>query len=200
MSSYWRRNIAGCVAGLWLAAGLSTASASTLSISRTSASFRWPQLGFVSASGAEITCRVTLSASFHEASIAKVSQMLIGIIESATFSSCTGGGVTLLTATLPWHLTYRSFTGTLPRITSVLVDVVGMSYKYKPTEAMASCLSITTTERPLLLVVSIEVSHRVTGVAAGELEIPLAGFLCEWGTEGHFEGASDESTITVSLI
>ncbi|MGN6189504.1 MAG: hypothetical protein ACTHOE_11430 [Conexibacter sp.] len=68
-----------------------------------------------------VTCRVTLEGSFHSRTIAKVREALIGAITAATAAHpCAGGeafffnGVEREPNTLPWHLQYDSFEGTLP--------------------------------------------------------------------------------------
>jgi hypothetical protein len=88
------------------------------------------------ASGASVSCPITLSGSFASR-FAKAEHIAPGKIMSATLPerSCTGGTVRLLAETLPWYVTYYSFTGTLPRISALnlgldelsgLVEVLGI--------------------------------------------------------------------------
>jgi hypothetical protein len=70
-----------------------------------------------------VSCRVTLEGSFHCATIAKVLRALIGYISRATMESETcrsvePTGITGLIPqeSLPWHVTYEGFIGTLPRV------------------------------------------------------------------------------------
>jgi hypothetical protein len=71
-----------------------------------------------------VKCRVTMEGSFHCATIAKVVEALIGYISRATADQehCTdtsGNGILgeVRQETLPWHIRYVSFIGTLPRVT-----------------------------------------------------------------------------------
>lgn len=86
-----------------------------------------------SASGINNTCELTLEGSFHSSTIAKVERTLIGYITRVDTAHCTTN-TTILRTNLPWHLTYESFTGTLPNITSrtwlvrnieLLIEVLG---------------------------------------------------------------------------
>lgn len=79
-------------------------------------------------------CQITLEGSFHSRTIVKSVGTLIGYITAARSKneSCTGGrmwlyngterlGVTTLETSLPWHVTYEGFAGTLPNITSLRI-------------------------------------------------------------------------------
>ncbi len=117
-------------AALLLAAIATTASARNLSASETGFRITWSSLEFGS-STTTIRCRLTLEGTFHSRTIAKVARSLIGYINRASFAHpCTGGEAwmdngaesePLGTAPnkLPFHLTYESFSGTLPRITEL---------------------------------------------------------------------------------
>ncbi|MGN6188599.1 MAG: hypothetical protein ACTHOE_06850 [Conexibacter sp.] len=112
-------------------AGLAgTASARNLSINRSNITAVWREMTFT-ASGLSIRCPVTLSGSIHSSTIAKVAGSLIGYINSATVgtASCSGGSARANTETLPWHVRYRSFSGTLPNITSINTDIVGATFE-----------------------------------------------------------------------
>src|SRR5215218_2592066 len=115
-------------ASLLLAAAVSTASAARLSTSNQNLRLTFTSLEF---EGSEITirCQVTLEGSFHTRTIAKVAEALTGAVTKAIVKSetCTGGrgaafnGVetyngTTTPNTLPWHVQYKGFTGTLPNI------------------------------------------------------------------------------------
>jgi hypothetical protein len=120
-------------ASLLLSAMVSTASARSLSTSNQNIRATWTSLEF-EAPGNTIRCQVTLEGSFHTRTIAKSPEALIGAITKAIVnqSACTNGsgatfnGVeryngTTTPNTLPWHLQYNSFTGTLPNILTVRV-------------------------------------------------------------------------------
>jgi len=75
-------------------------------------------------SGDSVSCTVTLEGSFHYRTIRKVAASLIGyitraIVETANCGSGPTTGITAaaLTETLPWHITYVDFSGTLPNVT-----------------------------------------------------------------------------------
>ena len=107
-----------------LGIGLLANVASANRFSTSSRNFRitWSSLTFVgSGVEAQVRCPVTLEGSFHSATITKVRGALIGLISRASIASalCTGGTASFLTATLPWHRTYSSFSGSLPAITHV---------------------------------------------------------------------------------
>lgn len=72
-----------------------------------------------------VICAFTVTGSLHR-SIAKTRGTLGGFITEGRTSSCrnslgTSTSVTFLL--LPWHFTYASFTGTLPRIQAVLFNL-----------------------------------------------------------------------------
>jgi hypothetical protein len=98
-----------------------------------------------------IACPVTLEGSFHSGTIRKAIGALIGYITRATANptSCTGGGMTLLRETLPWHIRYRGFQGVLPRIEVVRIDIVDYSMLIL-FGTVGACLFRSTAARPLL--------------------------------------------------
>lgn len=125
--------IAAFGAALLLAAATSGASARALSTSNQNlrVTFSRIELG---AESVIIRCAATLEGSFHSTTIAKVARSLVGAITKATVKqeSCTGGtaasfnGVeryngTTTPNTLPWHITFELFFGTLPRITRIRI-------------------------------------------------------------------------------
>jgi len=116
---------------LILAGAVGTASANNLSINEQSFRTIWTPLVLSNGPGGggeiQIECNVTLEGSFHSHTIAKVIGTLLGFITRAIVdhNSCNGGDAWALTEeetgneTLPWHVTYEGFGGTLPNITSV---------------------------------------------------------------------------------
>jgi len=127
--------LAGCCAALVLACAVGVTSARNLSL--TSQTFRqtWAPLTMTGTGLFEgavtIRCNATIEGSFHSRTISKVLGSLIGYITMERFAHpCTGGeawsanGVEVaqgrtLESTLPWHITYEGFAGTLPNITSI---------------------------------------------------------------------------------
>jgi hypothetical protein len=116
-----------------LALAVGQASAGRLSTSHQQFRTTWNSLEFsgeVIGIRLVIRCRVTLEGSFHTTTIAKVRGSLIGLITRATVAHpCEGGEGWALNGraeergptTLPWHLTYEEFRGTLPRIETLAV-------------------------------------------------------------------------------
>lgn len=109
-----------------LCMGLVVGTASANKISVTSRTFRmtWSALRFEEEEErvAIGTCPMTLEGSFHSSTIAKVAESVIGFVTRAGLGPCTGemaeeSGIT--GETLPWDVTYSSFSGTLPNITAV---------------------------------------------------------------------------------
>jgi hypothetical protein len=74
--------------------------------------------------GVNVTCPVTLTATLASG-LAKIEQVSPGEVTRATIgeASCTGGRATVLSGTLPWHVDYYAFTGTLPSISSVTLGM-----------------------------------------------------------------------------
>ena len=109
------------MAALLLASAISTASASRLSVSNQNIRVTWSSLEFQGL--VTVRCRVTLEGSFHSRTIVKVARTLIGAITRADVdeANCTNGIGRPRNETLPWHITYEGFTGTLPNIATVLV-------------------------------------------------------------------------------
>jgi hypothetical protein len=124
-----------------LAAVASSASANRISISNQSIRAIWSPLFIIvpNTSAAEFQCQMTLEGSFHSRTMSKVATSLIGYITRAAVSHpCTRNGEMWvhngveapLGATpgtsLPWHMTYQSFSGTLPNISEVRILLRGI--------------------------------------------------------------------------
>lgn len=118
----------GLAATLLMSFAVGTTSANRLSSSSSNLyRFSWPDFRFFAEEGTELgRCPVTLEGSFHSATIRKVRGALVGFISRASVrgaeaaGNCTGGTATIEQASLPWHVTYDSFTGTLPRPTGIV--------------------------------------------------------------------------------
>jgi len=140
-----RLALAGLGAGLLLAGLVTAASANHLSVSNRSIRAVFPELVFESKEMQipplePIRCRVTMEGSFHSATFAKVREAEIGDITRAIVAHpCEVGGKeyfifngteTFLRArpetSLPWAITYQTFSGTLPRLSAVNVNITGI--------------------------------------------------------------------------
>lgn len=144
-------------------AAAGTASARNLSISNSSVRMTWARLEF-RAERFTSRCEVTLEGSFHSRTIPKVRETLIGLITRADVTSCEGGRVTFLAGTLPWHMRYRSFSGTLPAFTGVAINKVGMAWLMEPMPGI-SCLYRATEGQPALSEASVAVRGEVLGIS-----------------------------------
>ena len=173
------KTLLACIAAAAiLAAAVGTASASRLSISNREVRLVWRPL-ILEAAGESVKCDVTLEVEFHSNTIRKTSNALIGNITRASLNNCIEGSGTILQASLPWHVTYKSYGGTLPRPTRVQSTVIGAAFRSDPPE-LPACLATTTTEDPEQGESQIEPNGLVTGLRADEaVTIPLSeGFGC----------------------
>lgn len=118
-----------------LAVGAATASANRLWRSNLGIRIVWARVLF----DGIVRCAVTLEGTLHGNSHAKTENLLIGHITRAIVTRpCEQREWTarFLTpnegvnpGTLPWHIRYDSYTGTLPRITGVRWRIVGMAWE-----------------------------------------------------------------------
>jgi len=152
-----------------------------------------------------VDCAITLSGSFHSGTLAKTARALVGYINEARVARCEGGTLTVLTATLPWHVVYQTFAGTLPRLTSVSLLVLNAGFELVETFGNG-CLFRTTAANPSALIALLSGEGVVTGLRADETaRIPLTGpFPCELAT-ANFRGTGAMSTtretaLTIRLI
>ncbi|HEV7773597.1 MAG TPA: hypothetical protein VGO48_09965 [Conexibacter sp.] len=144
------------LAALFAAAALAglVSSASARNLSSSSESFRvvWNPLTFEDGTLA-IRCVITLEGTFHSRTIAKVDGALMGYITRATVRhGCTepfsifsadawtynGSEVSLgatLANSLPWHVTYKGFSGTLPNIGRIRILTHGVRFVFRVTSS-----------------------------------------------------------------
>jgi len=110
-----------------LGALVSSASAGKLSSSSQTVTALWRSMRF--AGGFEtVECEVRISGSLHTRTITKTVGSLIGYITEGTILRCSRGSATINRASLPWHVRYRSFGGTLPNVTATSGTVVGIEF------------------------------------------------------------------------
>ncbi|HZV73421.1 MAG TPA: hypothetical protein VFF79_06875 [Conexibacter sp.] len=206
----------GVAAGIVFLMAAHVAGASRLSASARLVRAVWPEESKLSfsntAGGIEIACAVTMEGSFHASTIAKTTGSLVGYITraiQAPIETCLKNNVTnvvVLTASLPWHVRYDSFTGTLPSITGIRFQTVGVAILV--TSFGASCLYRSTAASPAFGIANREAGGGISGLQADSAsEIPLAsgGFLCpasatHSGTATRVTVLSETSSIRVSLI
>lgn len=143
----------GVTAAALMALAAGTAAARSYSLNHQRGwNITWHPVRVLSIEGATVAeCDLTLEGSFHESTMAKVRESLVGYVARASASGCGIGGATVLTETLPWHIQYRGFEGTLPSITGIAFNVVGLAMRIREGTIGFECLMRTTSERPLIL-------------------------------------------------
>lgn len=136
-------------------------------------------------------CRLTLEGSIHSSTINKVARALIGHVNRAELSGCTGGSATVLTEALPWHITYEGFRGTLPSIERLNVALLNVSFRIAPRES-PTCLMRSTAESPVRSSLPRNsMGNVLTNLVFEEFApIPLTGeFLCPLVERQHLSGS-----------
>lgn len=123
-----------------LGALVSTASAGRFSSTSQTLRATFSRVDFAGGFGTT-ECQVTLEGSLHQRTIAKVEGSLIGYITRAIVGTCARGSATILTATLPWHVRYGSFTGTLPSISRLVTTVSGAQFRIREPFFGVQCLA-----------------------------------------------------------
>lgn len=139
-----------------------------------------------------ISCDISLTGTLA-ASVAKVAGTSFGSITAGTSTSCGTGVVSSVLTATPWAVQYRSFTGTLPSISTLTQRWAPMTWSYGAV-TIGTCLYTTpglgfTFTPPRAL--AIDASNSWTKAAGGAL--------CP--TSGRWSGAFALTTShTLSLI
>lgn len=199
--------LAAIAAGCLLLAVGGPAGAGRLSLSNQS--IRWTFAEYANRNGEiTISCELTLEGSFHSRTFAKVREALLGSITRATVRTpCRGGwgDMRFLSETLPWHLRYAAFTGTLPRIASVAVDVTNWAWSYPGLSG--DCLYRSTVEAPARWIMNREAGGGITSVRADEsIAVPrfAGGILCapsiNYSGTGRMTLQGTANAVSVTLI
>lgn len=191
------------LAALLLATAVGGADANRLAVNETGFVFHWRDLS-ITGGGSTIICDIVLRGAFHSRTVTKTGSALIGIVTSATRNSCQGDGeATLLSATLPWHVTYGGFGGRLPSITSFTVNIINASIA---ADDFTPCLFASSSGEPWRLIPTVA-SGSVTGIWSDDTAtIDLGGgFLCELGGDARIAGhgavtTANGGTLIVSLV
>jgi hypothetical protein len=197
---------AALAAAIVLAALVGAASAHRLAMSSQSFRATWTEFRFIETGTRVIRCKLTLEGSFHSRTLSKVLEQLIGYVTRATTETCTGGSVEFLPSTLPWHVRYDGFSGTLPRITEIHIRVIGFSFRF-PNGTGGFCLYESSVVQPLIIWLQIAATGVENDMKADEAaEIPLtSGALCGTnedvaGTSSSFTVLGGTAAITVTLV
>jgi hypothetical protein len=192
--------LAGLTAALMLATAVSTASAGRLEISEREFRAIWSSLTFDPDVGGSVICPVTLGGSFHSRTIRKTINALIGAITSAAVGACGAGtSATVLTATLPWHLTYNGFEGRLPTITGIRLLLIGAAFQV---QSDATCLARTDVAEPAGGTVAIS-GGQATTIRADEnfqIDLDTPGFICDLAGDASFSGTGNVRTPSNGLL
>jgi hypothetical protein len=181
-----------------LAAMVSTSAAGRLSFSSQTVRATYARLSFGGGFGTT-ECPLTLEGSLHARTFVKTAGSLVGFITRAIVGACFRGSASILTATLPWHIRYSSFAGTLPNIARVNTSVSGINFQIREPTFGVTCLAANATSNALF---TREAGGALTGVAIEGREIETS---C--GIRGTLTGTSTALTvlgaatrITVTLI
>lgn len=170
-----------------------------------------------------VECPVTLEGSFHSRTLTKVVRGLVGYFSRTAVNEAgcratigpeqevelPGVKLRFLTETLPWHLQYTFFTGVLPRIASVGVQLVGLALEVYELPIGTRCLYRASVEVPMRYRFVLGEGGRVLRLEseAGAPLVPFVrgGLLC--ATEGMaYTGAhavtqlGSTSALSVTLI
>lgn len=163
--------------GVTLAAAAGATPGANLSFSNRSFRIVFQPIEFIVPGLGTVTCHATWEGAFHSTSIAKVLGNLIGYVTRAFIHRplplCGGGFAWILNGseeievlrvipatTLPWHIRYRSFSGTLPNITAITVDIVDLAFMTRIFETL--CLYKSTAASPARVIFTVNAEGQVT--------------------------------------
>jgi hypothetical protein len=186
---------AALVAVAALAVHAASASAIKLALGESGFRVAWTAMRFT-ASGFSVSCNLTLEGSFHSRTLSKVERALVGHVARASVGGCSGGNATLLTETLPWHVQYGSFAGTLPNITSVSLRVIGASVRVSFREfGELACLARTEANSPGVVIASRNEAGNIASMRLDETAgISMTGEGCGLLSRGRLVGTSTAVT------
>jgi len=177
-----------------LGLAIGTASARNLEISNSANGFRitWNPLR-IEFSGREARCPVTFEGTFERSSIVKSPSSRVGRVIGAAVGTCTRNTATFLRETLPWELDYNSFTGTLPSIASVSLNLIRASFSAN-LEGI-ECLAQSRSDQPWSGIITAEANGTFTGFRTDESRSieTSGGFFC---ITSRARASGDASTIT----
>jgi hypothetical protein len=204
MRNRTRLLLSALIAALTLSAAVTTAHARRIELSNTSIRTVWTETSPLELVGAfglvTIRCQVTIEGTFHSRILSKVSGQLIGYITSAAVKRpCTNGEAWVQNGTeevpgegrvssLPWHILFISFTGTLPRIRTIRLSLRGVGFLVR--SAGTACLFLTTTANPAMGEIEVnETTGEITSLRPDEtVSIPPLIELEGFCSSGRFRG------------
>lgn len=192
-SKLLRVTLAALATAAMLTIAVGTADATRLEFPNWERGFRivWNPLT-LSAGSTIIRCPVTLEGTFTTRSIVKIPGQRVAAVTAAASNGCPGVNFTLLTTSLPWSMTYNSFTGTLPRIETVKLNLIGMAFQLETSGI--SCLATTRTERPFRGIATVNSGEIRTFTAEEGSSIETSGgFFCGFSGPASFSGTGTAS-------
>ena len=124
----WKLLLASVGATVLLGALVSTASAGRFEVSnqRIRAIFRAVEFHLPEST---TRCELTIEGSLHSRTTVKRLGTLLGYITRADLGACAAGTATIQQLTLPWHVRYSGFSGTLPEISSIITHVIFVGFR-----------------------------------------------------------------------
>jgi hypothetical protein len=200
--TYAKQSACAAIAALILLAATGVASARRIELSEQRFRTVFAPLTFGAEGQTPVVCRFTLEGSFHSKTISKVVGALVGYVTSAEVANCTGETARVLKETLPWHIRYVSFRGTLPAITSIRDSIIGAAFLVRAF-GFVSCLYQSTTTNPITGEVLITGGVGSRQRADETALIPGAGLCPEGffqGTGENFVLGSTTTRITIRLV
>jgi hypothetical protein len=129
MNIFGKSLLAALAATLILGIALASASANRIAFSEGAFRLVFSPLSILPSFGTSARCPVTLAGSFHSRTITKTAGSLIGYINAVAIGTCELGAARVNTETLPWHIQYASFAGTLPAITVISHNLIRPSFE-----------------------------------------------------------------------
>lgn len=152
-------------ATLFLSSLIGSASARTFSASNQTFRAAFARVTLSSIFG-EIRCAVTLEGSLHSRMLTKVANSLVGYVTAATSGTCERGSMTILRETLPWHLRYELFTGSLPNIL-LMRFLTEMRIRGRESFVEFVCLFTSTPEAPMGFAFRLEAGRTIANAELG---------------------------------
>jgi hypothetical protein len=203
----WRRTV-GCIAGITVALMLcaTQASASSLSLTERLVEIYFREVVLEGAGTQTLRCALNLRATLSSGTFAKVREGVIGGVYGAA-GWCNSGDIVALGATLPWRISYVSFTGTLPNISQIALQLDNGGFTANETNGRPCLFEFTRTNG---FVFSVEVrsgaiSNVVTNERAqvrkeSEAPVECRGERIFRGTGELHTSVGATSSVTLSLI
>jgi|SRR6476659_1494462 len=192
--------LASVAATVLLGALVSSASARDFEISeqRVRATFRNVEFHLVGSTG---RCEVIVEGSLHTRTMAKVSGSLVGYITRAELGPCASGTATIHQASLPWHIRYSGFQGTLPEISSITSHIIGASFRVGV--GAQNCAASSTATEPLIVNYHRNTATRILESAEirGSIRTTCFGVTGSFRSDrGPIVASSNGARVTVNLI